>query len=169
MEIAMTVSQRTQRGFTLIELMIVVAIVGVLAAIALPAYQDYVVRSKMSEPLAALAEAKTIVAQYVAQTNDFPEQQSSWGVNLGSRVSMIMPRLEIHPEVPVRGDTIYIVATVYNGVWSGAPLDDEDISAFQLSGSTNADGTMTWECLPGATETRSVPLPINYLPASCRG
>lgn len=58
--------KRVQQGFTLIELMIVVAIVGILAAIAIPAYQDYIVRSKMSEVEGAIAACKTSVSEYTA-------------------------------------------------------------------------------------------------------
>src|SRR5438105_3327612 len=74
-----TAMKRLQQGFTLIELMIVVAIVGILAAIALPAYQDYVIRSKMSEAIAAIAACKTSVAEYASSHGAYPADELTAG------------------------------------------------------------------------------------------
>lgn len=70
---------RLQKGFTLIELMIVVAIVGILAAIAIPAYKDYIARSKVSECAATMGACKTSVTEYFNTRNAFPADVSAAG------------------------------------------------------------------------------------------
>ncbi len=89
-EIAM---KRIQQGFTLIELMIVVAIVGILAAIALPAYQDYVIRSKMSEGVAAAAACKTSISEYVSTKTAWPADADTAGCS--TLATTYVPRLTV--------------------------------------------------------------------------
>jgi type IV pilus assembly protein PilA len=69
-----------QKGFTLIELMIVVAIIGILAAIAIPAYQDYTVRSQVTEGMNLASPVETGIAEYFANTGSFPSAMSSVGI-----------------------------------------------------------------------------------------
>ena len=71
----------TQKGFTLIELMIVVAIIGILAAIAIPAYQDYTVRSQVTEGMNLASPVETGIAEYFANTGSFPTAMSSVGIS----------------------------------------------------------------------------------------
>jgi type IV pilus assembly protein PilA len=71
----------TQKGFTLIELMIVVAIIGILAAIAIPAYQDYTVRSQVTEGMNLASPVETGIAEYFANTGSFPTALSSVGIS----------------------------------------------------------------------------------------
>jgi type IV pilus assembly protein PilA len=163
----MKMNQKAQQGFTLIELMIVIAIVGILAAIALPAYQDYIVRAKMSEPLAALAEGKTTVAEYVAANGNFPSDSAAFGLNTSDRdASDYIDSISV-TEGLLPGATVYLTANVDETVWTGGTAAGTT-AGFSLSGSTNSDGTMTWDCVPH-DGTGSGGIERKYLPANCRG
>ena len=78
---------KKQQGFTLIELMIVVAIIGILAAIAIPAYQDYTIRAQVSEGLNLAGGAKAAVTEYSQDRGAFPADQHRWPVFLQRPIS----------------------------------------------------------------------------------
>ena len=92
-----------QKGFTLIELMIVVAIIGILAAVALPAYQDYTVRAKVSELILAASSAKVAVAE-AAQTNN-----SMQSITVAPQTSTYVATVE-YDAADANNGTIYAVA-----------------------------------------------------------
>lgn len=140
--------KRIQQGFTLIELMIVVAIVGILAAVAIPAYQDYLVRSKVSEIAAGAGACKTSVAEYLATKNSLPTDIAAAGCSTATTKYGDTPT--------VATGQISILATSAVG---GSP--DQTGSSYVLS--PNVDGTSitSWDCTQSGISPK-------YLPAICR-
>ena len=155
----MKYQKKTQQGFTLIELMIVIAIVGILAAIALPAYQDYTVRARMSEPMARLAEAKTTVSEYYSATGSIPNAQQA---ALNTAGTNIIQSIVYEFTSGTNGNATIralIIASVMPGVNSAA--------GFELFGQADDDTrTFTWTCRPA---TSGDAVENRFLPANCRG
>ncbi len=161
----MKTMKKVQKGFTLIELMIVIAIVGILAAIALPAYQDYVVRSKMSEALALLAEAKTTASEYFATNGALPQTAfvNSLGIETNPNTEIVASLLYTNTgtsQVPAPA----LRAKIKAAVIPGGSADQ----FFQLSGAVNTTTRrIEWTCKPtGSGASDLIP---KYLPANCRG
>lgn len=151
--------KQMQQGFTLIELMIVVAIVGILAAIAIPAYQDYTVRAKVTEGLTMADAAKAAIAESAITNNSFPSTASG-GTYFTSSSTTNVSGIAYN----LNGSN-GIVSVTMNNV--GGSIDSTH-NAFSLIG-TLASGGVTWTCSAGGgTNGTTNPIPSKYLPANCR-
>ncbi|HMN19837.1 MAG TPA: pilin [Ottowia sp.] len=136
--------KKIQQGFTLIELMIVVAIIGILAAIALPAYQDYMIRARVSEVMLAASAARTAVAEVAADRNELPTsytvqtQKSDFVASVG-----------------------YASGVITATAASNSKLGEAANKTITLSGTySTTTGQVTWVC--------GGDIPVKYRPASCR-
>ena len=143
-----------QKGFTLIELMIVVAIIAILAAIAIPAYQDYIVRSQVSEGATLTDGAKTAVSEFFSNRGTFPTNNQSAGLATDTSISG-----SYVSKVTVANGLI--TATFSN---TGSQKANKDINGdtFVLSPIAAAGaGSTTWTCTKSTVDPK-------YLPTSCR-
>jgi len=141
---------KKQQGFTLIELMIVVAIIGILAAIAIPAYQDYTIRAQVSEGLNLAGGAKAAVSEYTMDTGTFPSNNAQAGLSTNTDIK----GKYVESVTNVSG-----LITVNYGNSAHTTLAAGDLV---LSAVTNA-GSVEWICKSGAATIAD-----KHLPAACR-
>ena len=146
--------RKFNQGFTLIELMIVVAIIGILAAIAIPAYQDYTIRSRVSEGLYLASEAKTAVSETNSSLGRFATAIASYGLAAAISVSGQNTR-----SVGVTAPATGIITITYRTLGGSTAPGDTII----LTPTVNAGlGSVSWVCSTGGT------IPDKYRPANCR-
>ena len=140
--------KKNNKGFTLIELMITVAIVGILAAVALPAYQNYTIRAQVSEGFTLSGGVQTAVAEYYAQKGEFPADLTAIGVAAA-------PTGKYTASVDMTNGVILVT------YGKGANSKIKDTGTVTLTPIDDKQGNLHWKCAPGGTVTAA------YVPSSC--
>jgi type IV pilus assembly protein PilA len=168
-----SIARNVQKGFTLIELMIVVAIIGILAAVALPAYQDYTVRAKVTEGLSLAASAKTAVAENAANAAPFVSGWTAPGAtkNVASvAIDETTGKITITYDATIDGGATLVLV----------PVDGTTAAGTALAGTATAStvpttGSITWICASAGTTTANAvalaakgSIKDKYVPAVCR-
>jgi type IV pilus assembly protein PilA len=137
-----------QQGFTLIELMIVVAIIGILAAIAIPAYQDYTIRAKVTEAMGLASSAKTSVSEYRLSQGVFPTNATQAGLSTTVTSKYVVGVVVTSPATGGR------IAVQLNGTSVGT-------TGNVIFEGTMGNSTVDWSCTASTVADK-------YLPANCR-
>jgi len=142
-------SMATQRGFTLIELMITVAIIGILTSIAMPAYQSYACRSKLSEAMVLPDQGQIAVSEYYANKGELPN--AAWNGFTSAINSTYVQSIDWDGSA---------LSVKVNGILVGCSIADGAEAAVFTP--TPGPGSIEWRCQPGSG------VPARLLPASCR-